>query len=173
MIHYIEPISYLLISVVLMYGLYRIADNLIQQMLLRQREDKRQKQVETILPLRIQAYERMCLFLERITPNQLLLRVVPNTHSALQLQQTLLSEIREEYNHNIAQQLYLSIGTWEEINNAMNEIVTIINKSASEVSPEEAPTLLAKKIIAMVAEMPNDPPVEALKRLKTEFSSLF
>ncbi len=85
------------------------------------------------LPLRLQAYERIVLFLERINPVQLLLRV-PHNNLDPQSYATLLSHtIQTEYEHNITQQIYLSNEAWENILKARNSVITLIrNKSITE-----------------------------------------
>nr|NLA24418.1 hypothetical protein [Bacteroidales bacterium] len=59
-----------------------------------------------ITPLRLQSYERLILFLERIGPNHLIIRVQQPNMSALELQKSMLANIRTEYEHNLSQQLY-------------------------------------------------------------------
>lgn len=144
-----------------------------EKFLEKQRSDNRSKNVEITLPLRLQAYERMCLFLERITPNNLLLRLVPSATSALELQQIVLHEVREEYNHNVAQQLYISTHAWEQIVNAMNETVAIVNQAAAEVSPDAPAADLAKKVFSHVIEKEVQPSTHALKVLKEEIRNVF
>ena len=144
-----------------------------EKFLEKQRIDVRSKNVEITLPLRLQAYERMCLFLERITPNNLLLRLVPSATSALELQQIVLHEVREEYNHNVAQQLYISTHAWEQIVNAMNETVAIVNQAAAEVSPEAPAADLAKKVFSHVIEKEIQPSTQALRVLKEEIRNVF
>ena len=134
----------LAVGLVLTLALGVMLNSVADKFLEKQRIDVRSKNVNITLPLRLQAYERMCLFLERITPNNLLLRLAPSAMSALELQTIILHEIREEYNHNVAQQLYVSSHAWEQIVNAMNETVAIVNQAAAEVSPEAPAADLAK-----------------------------
>lgn len=157
------------IAVVLYLTITTVADKFFEK----QKLDIRSKNIEITLPLRLQAYERMCLFLERISPSNLLLRLVPSAMSALELQQILLHDIREEYNHNVAQQLYMSTTAWEQINNAMNETVAAINQAALEVTPDAPPADLAKKIFAQVIDKDVQPVTHALKILKDEIRTLF
>ncbi|WAC09700.1 DUF7935 family protein [Dyadobacter pollutisoli] len=157
------------IAVVIYLTITTVADKFFEK----QKLDIRSKNIEITLPLRLQAYERMCLFLERISPSNLLLRLVPSAMSALELQQILLHEIREEYNHNVAQQLYMSTIAWEQINNAMNETVAAINQAALEVTPDAPPADLAKKIFAQVIDKDVQPVTHALKLLKDEIRTLF
>ncbi|TLV01190.1 DUF7935 family protein [Dyadobacter luticola] len=162
-----------LIGGIVTFGVYLTITTVADKIFQKQKWEIRSKNVEITLPLRLQAYERMCLFLERITPSNLLLRLVPSAMSALELQQILLQEIRDEYNHNVAQQLYISVHAWEQITNAMNETVAVINQSAAEVSAEAPPSDLAKKIFSHVIEKEVQPAAHALKVLKEEIRQLF
>lgn len=90
-------------------------------------------QQEVSYPLRLQAYERMILFLERIKPQSLLTRISPSDITSMELQGVILKEIRSEFDHNAAQQLYIKKETWEKISNAATttsaSLVHAINQS--------------------------------------------
>jgi hypothetical protein len=96
-------------------------------------EDKRRKaelkmgNKELITPVRLQAYERVVLFLERITPNSLVMRVYKNGMSAKLMQAELIKSIRSEYEHNMSQQVYMSNQAWEVVKTAKEETVKLIN----------------------------------------------
>ncbi|CAG4993728.1 hypothetical protein DYBT9275_01223 [Dyadobacter sp. CECT 9275] len=170
---YIFPILYLALGAGMVYGLYLTVTDVANKILEYLKRDIKGKHTDITLPLRLQAYERMCLFLERISPNNLLLRLTPSAANALELHQILLREIRDEYNHNIAQQMYMSNHAWEQLTSAMNEIVAVINQSAAEVNPEDPATNLAKKIFSHVIEKETQPAANALKVLKEEVRTLF
>jgi hypothetical protein len=170
---YYSLITVLILGAIVTYGMYLTIITVADKVFEKQKHDIRSKNTEITLPLRLQAYERMCLFLERITPNNLLLRLVPSAGNALELQQILLHEIREEYNHNLAQQLYMSIDAWDQITNAMNEIVSVINQAAVEAEPDAPASDLAKKIFAQVIQQEVQPPSHALKFIKKELQALF
>lgn len=88
------------------------------------------------LPIRLQAYERVVLFLERINPVQLLLRVQPNELDPQSYATLLVHAIQTEYEHNITQQIYISNEGWETILKARNGIITLIrNKSILKEFP--------------------------------------
>lgn len=128
---------------------------------------------QMITPLRLQAYERMCLFLERVSPNNLIIRVSGSATTAAELHQLLLRDIREEFNHNLAQQIYIGTDTWEIIRNAKEEVVTIVNLSAREI-PQEAPANdLARQIMKRVIEEERLAVLTALDLLKKEAQTLF
>ena len=82
------------------------------------------------LPLRLQAYERLALFLERINPSKLLIRVAPLGDNKNDYQNLLIHHIEQEYDHNITQQIYVSDECWNMILSAKNTIIQNIRKTA-------------------------------------------
>ena len=166
-------LTFALLGAIIIYGVYVTVTTIAEKFFEKQRLDLRNRNIDITLPLRLQAYERMCLFLERISPSNLLLRLVPSAMTALELQQVLLNDIREEYNHNVAQQMYMSSNAWDQITNAMNEVVADINNASAEVSPEASPSDLAKKIFAQVIQKEIQPVSHAIKVLKEEIRELF
>ena len=135
--------------------------------------DLKMKNTETIQPIRLQAFERVCLFMERISPNNLIMRVNDDEYKAGQLQQLLLHEIREEYNHNISQQVYMSDETWVLVKNAMEEIVMIINEAAGDVDAEAKSIDLAQRLFEVTLGRENQAVDFALKNLKEEIREIF
>jgi len=84
------------------------------------------------LPLRLQAYERMTLFLERIDPNKLLIRVKPNGNNLLDYEKLLIHTIEQEFEHNLTQQIYLSKEAWNFILTSKNATIQIIRNTVKE-----------------------------------------
>jgi hypothetical protein len=120
------------------------------------------------LPIRLQAYERMVLFLERITPNNLIFRVKRKGMSASDLENALLTEIRNEFEHNLSQQLYLAPSTWQVVKNTKEEIIKLINLSYSKL-PEQATALdLSKAIFDNMMRMEKSPTQRAILFIKKE-----
>mgnify|MGYP001489654823 FL=1 len=91
------------------------------------------KNQEITLPLRLQAYERMTLFLERISPDSLLMRHNQSNITSRQLHSILLTSIRNEFEHNLSQQIYMSPKAWELVKNARSQIIKVINTAALPV----------------------------------------
>ncbi|GAB3907031.1 hypothetical protein GCM10028803_40380 [Larkinella knui] len=156
-----------------LYGMYVTVKLMLEREAEKQRVDLKNRYASEVTPLRLQAYERMALFLERITPGNLLLRLNGQTPVALDFQQLLLREIREEYNHNVSQQIYMSQAVWEEVQNAMNEVVTLINEAAGEVAPESPALDLSKKIFDKVIQKNIQPTAAGLKAVKDEVQATF
>ncbi len=168
-----ELLKILIPAAAVLYGMYLTIQTFLQKQFEQKQLELKQKNVEIITPLRLQAYERMTLFLERITPNSLLLRLNNTGMEASDYQTFILHEIREEFSHNIAQQIYISHEAWEKIRQAMNEVLALVNTSAAEVSPDSPALNLSKKIFEKVITENKQPTAEALKFLKTEVQGLF
>ena len=142
-------------------------------------EDKRRKSEfnmhlsDDILPVRLQAYERSILLLERISPESLVMRISRNEYSARMLQQELLTNITSEFEHNIAQQTYMSTEAWEKMKAAKNQIINLINETASELKPDAKGPTLGKLILERLTELKNPPSQVAIDFLKQEVKTLF
>ena len=162
-------ISVLIVTI----GTYLCINALVKSQADRKLWDRKIAHAQLITPLRLQAYERMCLFLERITPNNLILRVAPSASTAPELHQILLREIREEFNHNLSQQVYIGIDTWEIVRNAKEEVISTINLASQEVSKEATANELARQIMKRVIESGNPAVSTALEVLKKEIQVLF
>lgn len=89
----------------------------------------RQENQKNALPLRLQAYERMALFLERISLGKLLLRVKPGTHITEEYENLLAQTIDLEFEHNLSQQIYLSGECWNVIKTSKNATIGMIRKA--------------------------------------------
>ena len=82
------------------------------------------------MPIRLQAYERMALFLERINPPKLLVRVSPPSADKEEYEGILIKNIENEFDHNLSQQIYISDECWNVIKAAKNATIQLIRKSA-------------------------------------------
>ena len=136
-------------------------------------EKTRSKNIEITLPLKLQAYERICLFLERITPINLIPRVNEPNYSSRNLQQALLTEIRQEYNHNISQQIYLEKKSWMLVRSSMEELVMTINDAAAPMEEESTALDLARAIFDKYMNQSQDIIALTLDTLKDEIQKDF
>ena len=142
-------------------------------------EEKRRKKefnmhiTDDILPVRLQAYERIILLLERISPESMIMRVSRSDYSARQLQQELLNNITSEYEHNLAQQTYVSTEAWEMVKVAKNQLINLINGAISELKPDATGPTLGKLILERLTELKNPPSQVAIDFLKQEVKTLF
>jgi hypothetical protein len=99
------------------------------------------------IKLQLAAYERITLFTERIRLSSLVNRLYDSGLSARQMQQVLLNNIREEYDHNVTQQLYIKPELWEAITKMKDQNAYIINQLAALAPPNATALDLTKKIL--------------------------
>ena len=163
----------LLPAIAVMYAMYLTVKMFIQKEWQSHKMTLAQKNTETILPIRLQAYERMCLFLERISPNNLIVRLNNGEYNAGQFQHVLLAEIREEFNHNLSQQVYMSDEAWNMVRRAMEDLVVKINQAGSETANDARALDLAKRIFDLMMGQGSDQIQEALVFIKEEIRQEF
>ena len=170
---FVEFIKILIPASVVLYGVYLMVRMFIQKEVDVKRLEVRGRSLETILPVRLQAYERMALFLERISPQNLLIRLNTGGMTSKEFHQLLLSEIRNEYNHNVAQQVYMSENVWNLIKNAKEDLIVSINDAAGEMTPDSSSVDLSKKIFEKSLNKQVDAITHALVELKKEIQQTF
>lgn len=103
--------------------------------------------LQTVINLKLLAYERIVLLIERMKPDSLIPRTLTPTLTCKEYQLLLLNEIRQEFEYNLSQQLYLSENAWTVTVNFRDSVITLINSAASECQPNENAGQLAKKIL--------------------------
>jgi len=125
----------------------------------------------TAMPMRLQAYERMTLFLERITPSKLLIRIAPSSSNKEDYERLLISSIEQEFEHNLSQQIYLSDECWNIITAAKNATIQLIRK-ASLLQKTKTANKLREVILQEMLEK-RAPSDAALSFIKKEVSELW
>ncbi len=163
----------LLPASIVLYAAYLLVRSFIQKEIELKKLEVRGRSLETVLPNRLQAYERITLFLERVAPQNLLVRLNTSHMPAKEFHQLLLSEIRNEYNHNVSQQVYMSEDVWNMVKNAKEDLIVTINDAASEMTMESTSLDLAKKIFERSVNKNLDPLGHALSELKREIQRTF
>ena len=142
-----------------------------KQQLLQFKMKERDEALRVVTPLRLQAYERMALFLERIAPNSLVLRCYQPGMDLRLLQGVMTKNIRDEWEHNLSQQVYVSSALWARIREAKDEMINLVNSAAVQLTDTTDPTRLAASVFASVAG--HSPVDEALETLRKETRELF
>ncbi len=132
------------------------------------KQEFRMKFSEQILPLRLQAYERLALLLERIRPESMILRLTQPGMTVFELQKALLHTIREEYEHNLSQQIYVSPTAWAMVNAARQSMLQLVSATANELKPDDQAGELATEILDEYASISDDPLTVALAFINNE-----
>ena len=127
----------------------------------------------TTLPLRLQAYERIVLFIERINPASLLVRTHAPGLTVLQMQQMLVAEIQQEFQHNVTQQVYLSIPAWAMVKKLKEDTINLISHTARTQEAEAPAIELSKLILTHMASIDDNPYDAALAFIKTDIQEIF
>jgi len=169
----IELAKVLIPAVLMLYLAYLLVRMYVNKEIEMRKLEIRNRSIDNVLPLRLQAAERITLLLERISPQNLLVRLSSPHMPARDLHQSLLRDIRDEYNHNVAQQVYLSPAVWDLVRNAKEDLIVTINDAAGEMKLDSTALELSKKIFEKYVNKPVDPLAHALTELKTEMQRLF
>ncbi len=157
----------------ILYAMYLTVKAFLEKDFEKRMAELKLKNTEQILPVRLQAYERIILLLERISLGNLIMRVRNQKYNVAQFQEILITSIREEYNHNLSQQVYISDKAWSLVKQSKEETISLVNKVAQNLGPEESSNVLGKKIIEAMVAANVDPCARAILYVKKEIQELF
>ncbi|MBV6646785.1 MAG: hypothetical protein KI790_15110 [Cyclobacteriaceae bacterium] len=169
----IELLKILGPALIVLYASYLLVRSFLDRQLSEIRMGIRQKNQEVVLPIRLQAYERVVLLLERISPNNLVTRLNNAAFSAKEFQQVLVSEIREEYNHNLSQQVYMSDEAWTYVSTAVEDAISLINEAGVEMGEKSKSLDLAKRIFELTLQQERNAIQLASSFLKEEIREVY
>lgn len=136
----------------------------------RRRQELVLQNAKTIAPIRLQAYERIILFLERISLESLLVRVSSPDMTATQLHSALLTTIRAEFEHNLSQQIYMTPQAWEVVRNARSSMIKILNTEMEKLPPNSPGIAFSKQLLEKVMAMDKEPTRVAIDFVKAEIA---
>ena len=147
-----------LVTVVIIYNVYNsqtiktFVENEQKKTILEIQKIQESEVRKVVTPIQLQAYERLVLFLERMTPNNLVLRCFQAGMTTQLLKDVMIQNIRDEFEHNLSQQLYISEQAWVYIKNAKEDMINTIN-SIQPKSKEESltPTAFAGALFELLA----------------------
>jgi hypothetical protein len=150
---------------------------LLLRNMIRNDQDRRRQEIilqntRTVTPIRLQAYERIVLLLERITLESLVIRTSKPGMSAAQMHSALLNTIRSEFEHNLSQQIYMTQQAWEVVKNARSNTTRLIN-TEFQTMPEKATGIeFSKKLLEKVMELEKEPTRAAIEFVKSEVAKI-
>jgi hypothetical protein len=170
---FIDVVKYIIpaITVFLVgyFTLKKMLDNYYEQKMLEFRQQNR----SSLTPVKIQAYERLTIFLDRINPSHLLLRMNQPSLPASAFKSSLVATINEEYSHNLAQQLYVSPQAWKLIKVVKERIIELIQHSYATLDKNATSIDLSKAILEEMIRREEVPTDMAIDFLKKEFKLIF
>ena len=169
----LEILKYTIPAIIVLIAAVLIIKQMVKNDQNRRNYEMISKNQQIITPIRLQAYERLTLLLERLSPESLIMRVSKPKMTAKQLQSELLSIIRSEFDHNVSQQIYVTPQVWEIIKNSRAKIIQLINGAASRVKPDSPALGLSKLILESLMAQEKSPTSLALDALKNEIKQLY
>lgn len=169
----LEILKYILPALVVFVTVYYLMKNYLDQQYKLASLDMRKTQYDKMLPIKLQAYERLALFCERISPDNLAFRLASGSTNAMALSKAMLVAIQQEWEHNLSQQIYVSDNLWQIIALAKNDMQATVGEAASLVSSEATPSDLLQKINELRAGSSMDALTTARKGLHEETQLLF
>lgn len=131
------------------------------------------KEQAQLFHLRLQAYERMIVFIDRLNPANLFVRLYQPGISAKDLQAVILNEIRAEYQHNTAQQLYVETVSWNVLCKLKEDTIVMINNAVSGLPADATGTDLSRKVLEHMSGIEESPYDLTLEFLKKDIHQLF
>lgn len=133
-------------------------------------EQKKAGMNKDFLPMQVDAYQRLVLFLERIAPNNMIMRLNNPGLPAGAFQAKLIETIRQEYEHNLAQQIFVSKDAWKLTKNTKEEVLKIINMAATKMPPTAMANDLCRGIFEITAQLERQPTEGSISFLKEELN---
>ena len=170
---FLDILKYVLPSAITFLTSYFLVKNFLDRDHQKHLDSVRSENQKMITPLRLQAYERLILFLERSHLSGLVTRTHRSGMSARMLQSELIKTIRNEFDHNIAQQLYVTNRAWDSVRTAKEETIKTINLAAMKVSDEAQSMDLVNVLFEIITKVERLPTEIAVDMLKMEARQLF
>lgn len=170
---FVSLLNIILPATIVLFAMYMTMKSFLSRELNKKQVDVKIKTMEAVLPIRLQAYERIVLYLERISPHNMVLRVNDPGFTVADLRLRLLNDIREELNHNLSQQVYMSEELWAQVKTTTEEILAIVNQTASNLNPDGKSVELAKAIFDKMSTLKQDPVEATLSMAKQEIQKIF
>jgi len=145
----------------------------IQQYFSLKSAESRKEQQQHLLPLRLQAHERMIVFVERLNPSNLFIRLHQQGMTARELQSLVLNEIRSEYQHNVTQQLYVSTSAWNVVRKLKEDTIAMLNNAVAGLPAEATGVELSRKVLEHMASVNDNPYDLTLELIQKDIHQLF
>ena len=167
-----QSIALLFPLIIVFLFVYYMLKSFFDQFEKQRKQELRVKFSEETLPLRFQAYERITLFLERIKPESMVMRIARQNMTTVELQRALLENIREEYEHNLSQQIYISSEAWSMVVAARQSMMQLVSSSAAEFQPDQPYMDYATDLLEEYGSISDDPLTLALSFVQKEVKEI-
>ncbi|WP_196892739.1 DUF7935 family protein [Aureivirga marina] len=166
----IDIIGYTVPAIITAGTSYYFLTNFLKNEQKRRRFELMKEGQKTSLPLKLQAYERMTLFLERISPNKIVMRIQPISDKKEDYLNLLVQNIEQEFEHNLTQQIYVSKECWNAILTTKNATIHLLKKATANTEVKTAQQLREEVLKLMIEG--ESPTATGLSFIKNEVSMM-
>ncbi|MDD2284801.1 MAG: hypothetical protein PHQ11_05300 [Paludibacter sp.] len=168
-----EIFKYILPAFIVMITAYLLFDKMLSNEEKKRTFELARKDRSAILALRLRAYERIMLLLERTNPANIALNIIQPGMNCLDFQTQMIDNIRKEFEHNYVQQIYVSDELWTAIGSTQENLIKLINTIAGHFKADDQAVQLAENFIRIYAETEENPTQIAIRILKSEVRNQF
>jgi len=170
--HLVETLKMAVVAGAALAGTWMVYRQMLKKEEIKAENEVKLKKMAEILPLRISAYERLVLFLERSYIPNLIARIDPHNKTVAQFRYQVVSEVNMEFEHNVVMQLYISPMAWQNVVKARAEVVHLFQEESKNMA-DHAPALeLANAVLKAIKEKPTGV-LESIDVLKKELANVF
>lgn len=152
---------------------YQFIKSDIQQFLTLKKSELNKESRAALLPLRLQAHERLILFIERINPANLLVRLHQQGIGIKELQNLIINDVKSEFQHNITQQLYIDTTSWNVVRKLKEDTIAMINNAVQGLPETSTGVDLSKKVLQHMSTISENPYDLTIDHLKKDIQRLF
>jgi hypothetical protein len=156
-----------------LFAIYYVLKNDIQRFFNLKSIELNKEAKAQLLPLRLQAHERLILFVDRINPANLLVRLHQQGIGVATLQAGILNEIRSEYQHNITQQLYLDSSIWTVVRKLKDDTIAMMNNAVQGLPADANGIELSKSVLQHMTTISENPYDLTIELIKKDIAKLF
>lgn len=154
----LEILKYTLPSLVVLIATSVIVKRFLVTELQRKQLALLQETASVTMPLRLQAYERLTIFAERIHPRYLIPRLYETGMPVAALRHALTTAINAEFEHNLSQQVYVSRQVWQTVVQMKEQELALIHQIAEQLPPDAPGTELHRRIVDYLMSTEHDLP---------------
>ncbi len=170
---FLEILKYIIPSLVVFMVCYVIINKVMEDNIARLQLDIRKESAKFLTPLKLQAYERMILFLERISPQSLINQYMETGSTALGLKHLMEAAVHQEFSHNLSQQIYVSNQAWNIIKVVKEEVIQLLHTTHESLPSNSTGIDYSKAIVDRMIAENKIPTQKAIDFLKAEINLYF
>lgn len=170
---FIDIMKFIIPAVLVFIIAYTLISKFLGNQMEKMKLEQRMKVQNDLIPIKLQAYERLVLYLERISLQHLIRTHNSSGISATALKAVMINSINMEYNHNLSQQIYVSQQAWTLVKVVKEEVIVHINVAYANLKEGATGIELSKLILDRLMETETLPTQKGIDFIKAEVQLVF